>query len=85
MLCLTNVGVCMPEHVPAATEVSAEMERKEKKKKMWGKREGRVLQWQTQSVMRDYSVSFSTAIDVIFMRETQAFLRAGAHAIPDPH
>lgn len=34
-------------------------------------REGEGLPWQTQSVMQDYSVSFSTAIDVVFMGGTQ--------------
>lgn len=38
-----------------------------------GKKRGRMLQWQTQSVMQDYCVSFSTAIDVVFMLETQSF------------
>lgn len=45
--------------------------------KRWKKR-GRVLQWQTQSVMQDYSVSFSTAIDVVFIAETQSFSKDSA-------
>lgn len=44
--------------------------RRERKR---GEKRGRVLQWQTQSVMQDYSVSFSTAIDVVFMGETEGF------------
>lgn len=47
--------------------------RREKEREGEKKTRGRVLQWQTQSVMQDYSVSFSTAIDVVFMGETQGF------------
>lgn len=50
--------------------------RKERKKR------GRVLQWQTQSVMQDYSVSFSTAIDVVFIGETQGFTKCSGPCYP---
>lgn len=46
---------------------------KEEAKDREAKKGGRVLRWQTQSVMQDYTVSFSTAIDVVFMGETQGF------------
>ena len=47
-----------------------------------GKKRGRVLQRQTQSVMQDYSVSSSTAIDVVFMGETQGFSKRSGPCYP---
>lgn len=47
-----------------------------------GKKRGRVPQWQTQSVMQDYSVSFSTAIDVVFVGETQGFSKCSRLCYP---
>lgn len=41
-----------------------------------------MLQWQTQSVMQDYSVSFFTAIDVVFMGETQGFSKCSGPCYP---
>lgn len=41
-----------------------------------------MLQWQTQSVMQDYSVSFSTAIDVVCMGETQGFSKRSGPCYP---
>lgn len=55
-------------------------ERRSERKR--GKKRGRVLQWQTQSVMQDYSVSFSTAIDVVFMGETQGFSKRSGPCYP---
>lgn len=72
---LTNVCVRTLEHTPATTEVSVGNEEGKEKR-------GRVLQWQTQSVMQDYSVSFSTAIDVVFMVETQGFSKRSGPCYP---
>lgn len=46
------------------------------------RKRGRVLQRQTRSVMQDYSVSFSTAIDVLFMGGTQGFSERSGPCYP---
>lgn len=65
----------MPTCSSTPAEVSVGKMRRERKR-------GRVLQWQTQSVMQDYSVSFSTAIDVVFMGETQGFSKHSGPCYP---
>lgn len=76
--CCMYVGMCVSAH--GFRHGSFCKERRSERKR--GKKRGRVLQWQTQSVMQDYSVSFSTAIDVVFMGETQGFSKRSGPCYP---
>lgn len=73
---------CMCPHSRARGCCHRSFCRKQGGKEREGKKRGRVLQWQTQSVMQDYSVSFSTAIDVVFMGETQGFSKRSGPCYP---
>lgn len=72
----------MGMHTRAQARCHRSFCKKRGKEREGGKKRERVLQWQTQSVMQDYSVSFSMAIDVVFMGETQGFSKGSDPCYP---